>query len=353
VTRMQPVRIGLVGYGKGGRFFHAPLITAAAGCELAGVVTRSAGRRSDLERDHPGTPAYDDLAQLASAGADAVVISTPADTHVPLALEVISLGLPVVCDKPFALDSATARQALGEAGRAGVPLTVYQNRRYDADFLTVRAVIGSGELGQVTRFESRMEQFTPAGGIPASGGGMLLDFGAHIADQALLLFGPVASVYAELDDAGGRPGRFFVALRHAGGVVSHLVGDWLLHGAPGPRFRVFGTTGSYDVEAFDGQADELMAGGSPAASGDAWGVVPRDRWGRLHTGHTTRRWPSERGDWTEFYTSFARAVRGRSAMPVDPWDAVAGLEALEAAQHSAVTGQVITLNPGLEDHPFA
>jgi predicted dehydrogenase len=339
LTGVRPVRIGLVGYGKGGRFFHAPLIAAAAGCELAGVVTRSAERRGDLERDHPGTPAHDDLAQLASAGADAVVISTPADTHVPLALQAISLGLPVVCDKPFALQAAAARQALEQAERAGVPLTVYQNRRYDADFLTVRAVLGSGELGQVTRFESRMEQYAPAGGIPASGGGILLDLGAHLADQALLLFGPVMSVYAELDG----PGRFFIAMRHAGGVVSHLVGDLLLHGVPGPRFRVFGSTGRYDVGAFDGQADELMAGGSPAASGGAWGVVPRERWGRLHTGHTTRPWPSERGDWTEFYASFARAVRGLGAMPVDPWDAVAGLEVLEAAQHSAVTGQVVTL----------
>jgi predicted dehydrogenase len=268
---VERVRIGLVGYGRGGRFFHAPLIAAAAGCELEGVVARSAERRADLERDHPGTPAYDDLAQLAAAGVDAVAISTPADTHVPLVLEAVSLGLPVVCDKPFALSSAAARQALAAAERAGVLLTAYQNRRFDADLLTVRAVVDSGEVGRVTRFESRIEQFTPPGGIPSSGGGILLDLGAHVVDQALLLFGPASSVYAELVDAGGPPGRFFVAIRHAGGVVSHLTGDVTLHGAPGPRFRVFGTAGSYDVDAFDGQADELMAGGSPAASGDALG----------------------------------------------------------------------------------
>ena len=346
MTQVRPVRIGLVGYGKGGRFFHAPLIAGAAGCELAGVVTRSAERRDELARDFPGTPAYHDLGQLASAGVDAVVISTPADTHVPLAREAISLGLPVVCDKPFALASAAARQVLADAERAGVLLTVYQNRRFDADLLTVRAVIDSGDLGQVTRFESRIEQYTPPGGIASSGGGILLDLGAHIVDQALLLFGPVTSVYAELDDAGGRPGRFFIAARHAAGVVSHLAGDVILHGMPGPRFRVFGTIASYDVDAFDGQADELMAGGSPTASGDAWGVVPPERWGRLHAGHTTRPWPSERGDWTVFYTSFAHAVRGRGAVPVDPWDAVAGLEVLEAAQRSAATGQVVTLGPG-------
>ena len=337
------MRIGLVGYGKGGRFFHAPLIAGAPGCELAAVVTRSAPRRHELQRDHPGVPACDDLAQLASAGVDAVTISTPADTHVPLTLEAVSLGLPVVCDKPFALQSAAARPVVEAAERAGVPLTIYQNRRWDADLLTIRAVIGSGELGRVARFESRIEQYAPPGGIPSSGGGILFDLGAHLIDQALLLFGAVRSVYAELDDAGGVPGRFFIAARHAQGVVSHLAGDLLLQGTPGPRFRVFGTTASYDVGTFDGQADELMAGGSPAASGRAWGVVPREHWGRLHTGTTTRPWPSERGDWTAFYASFALAVRGQGPLPVDPWDAVAGLEVLEAAQRSAATGQVVNV----------
>ena len=339
----RPVRIGLVGYSKGGRYFHAPLIAGAAGCELAGVVTRSAERRTDLEHDHPGTPAYDDLAEMAGA-VDAVAISTPADTHVQLVLQAVSLGLPVLCDKPFAPDSATAREAVDAAESAGVPLTVYQNRRYDADVLTVRAVIDSGELGRVTRLESRMEQHTPPGGIPASGGGVLLDLGAHAVDQALQLFGPAASVYAELDDAGGVPGRFFVALRHVDGVVSHLIGDMTLHGAPGPRFRVFGTHGGYDVHTFDGQADALLAGGSPSASGDAWGVVPHERWGRLHSDRSTRRWPSERGDWTLLYTAFADAVRGRGDVPVDPRDAVAALVVLEAAQRSAEMGQVVTLD---------
>jgi predicted dehydrogenase len=232
------------------------------------------------------------------------------------------------------------------AQRAGVLLTVYQNRRFDADFRTVRKLIDSGELGRITRFESRMEQYTPPGGVPSSGGGILLDLGTHLVDQALLLFGPVRSVYAELDDAGGRPGRFFLALRHADDAVSHLVGDMILRGAPGLRFRVFGSVGSYDVDAFDGQADALLAGGSPAASSGAWGTVPQEHWGRLHLGHTSRPWPSERGDWRVFYTAFAEAVRAGGAVPVDPRDAVAGLDVLAAAQHSATTGQVVELDAG-------
>src|SRR5436305_759789 len=122
-------RIGLAGYGFGGRIFHAPLIAAAPGVELAGVVTRSPERRAELARDHPGTPACDSLADLAAAGADAVAISTPVATHVPLVLEAVELGLAVMCDKPFALDAAQARQAVAHTEAAGVVLSVYQNRR--------------------------------------------------------------------------------------------------------------------------------------------------------------------------------------------------------------------------------
>src|SRR3954452_10669695 len=134
---MTPTRIGLAGYGFGGRIFHAPLIAAADGAELAGVVTRSPERRAEVAADHPGVPVFDSLAALREAGADAVAISTPAQTHVPLLLEAVSLGLAVVCDKPFAMDAEQARRAVEAAEEAGVVLSVYQNRRWDSDFLTV------------------------------------------------------------------------------------------------------------------------------------------------------------------------------------------------------------------------
>src|SRR3954470_9620003 len=138
---MTPTRIGLAGYGFGGRIFHAPLIAAADGAELAGVVTRSPERRAEVAADHPGVPVFDSLAALREAGADAVAISTPAQTHIPLLLEAVklrlagggSLGRAGVADRPFALDAGRARRA-GEAGEAaGVALSVYQNRRWDSD----------------------------------------------------------------------------------------------------------------------------------------------------------------------------------------------------------------------------
>jgi len=343
----EAVRIGLIGYGRGGRYFHAPLITAG-GCLLAGVVTRSPERRAELARDYPGTPAYDTLTELADAGVDALVVSTPVDTHVPLVRQAIQRRLPVVSDKPFTLDAATARDTVAEAERAGVLLSVYQNRRWDADFLTVRHLVSQGRLGDVVRFESRMEQYPPESGFSRTGGGVLRDFGSHLVDQALQLLGPVRSAYAEVNvraDLDGFDDQFFVSLRHRGGVTSHLWGTWVLHGAPGPRFRVIGTTATYAVDPDDRQADLLLAGRSPATEGDAWAVTPEAKWGRLYRdgqgeGEPV---PTERGCWESFYAAFAAAVRGEAGVPVDPWDAVAGLTVLDAARASSRRGQVITL----------
>jgi predicted dehydrogenase len=305
------VRIGLIGYGFGGRRFHAPFIASAPGCALAGVVTRSLERRAELARDHPGVPAYDSLAEVAAAGVDAVVISTPAATHTALTLEAIELGLPVVCDKPFALDAAAALEAVQAAERAGVVLSVYQNRRWDSDFLTVRRLLEAGALGAVSRFESRFEVFRPVEGAPPAGGGTLRDFGSHLFDQALLLFGPVRSVYAEWsvrEDRGGLDDGFFAALRHSCGVVSHLTGSWA-QGAPGPRFRVSGSAGAYVVARGDSQGEAVVAGRTPA--GDAWGVEPQERWGELPSGDAGEPVPSERGRWDAYYPRSPRRCAAR------------------------------------------
>jgi predicted dehydrogenase len=342
---VSPVPVGLVGYGFGGRRFHAPLIASAAGCELAGVVTRSPERRAAVARDHPGTPAFDSLAALRAAGAEAVAISTPVATHMDLAREALTLGFAVVCDKPFAPDAAAARETVELAERVGRPLSVYQNRRWDSDFLTLRRLLADDALGPVSRFESRFQRFAPASGPGRAGGGLRLDFGAHLVDQALVLFGPADRVYAELHVRAdsGLDDDVFIALRHRSGVLSHLAGSWV-QGAPGPRFRVTGSTGTYIVDGpMDGQEALLKADRSPATEGDRWGVEAEDRWGRIQRGDVTERVPSERGRWDTYYPAFAAAVRGDGPVPVDPWDAVASLTVLDAALASAENGQVVAL----------
>jgi predicted dehydrogenase len=342
-----PVRIGLAGYGLGGRYFHAPLIASAANCEFVGVITTSPERRREVAEDL-GLPAFGDLAGLAGAGAEAVAISTPAATHVTLTQQALRLGLAVVCDKPFALDAESARATVELAEQLSVPLTVYQNRRWDSDFLTLRELLRQGRLGTLTTFESRFERFRPQSGPGAAGGGTLLDFGSHLADQALVLAGPVRGVYAEMHyraDPDGLDDDVFVALTHEGGVHSHLWGSYR-QGAPGPRFRAAGTEGAYLIQDVDGQEARLRSGESPASvasAGGEWGAEPPERWGRLMRGDAGEPVPSEHGAWNVFYPAFADAVRGAGPMPVNPWDAVATATVLDAARTSARTAAVVTL----------
>jgi predicted dehydrogenase len=228
------------------------------------------------------------------------------------------------------------------------PLTVYQNRRWDSDFRTVRKALADGLIGDAVRFESRFERFAPDPGPPAAGGGTLLDFGSHLVDQALVLFGAVRSVYAEMhtrNESMGLDDDVFIALTHASGVHSHLWGSWR-QSAPGPRFRVTGTAASYIVvPSMDGQEDVLVAGHSPADHPD-WGTEPEERWGQVHRGGQRETLMSERGAWDRFYPEFATAVRGVGPMPVDPWDAVSTAEVLDAARTAAVSARVVSIEQG-------
>lgn len=340
---MDPVKIGLVGYGFGGRYFHAPLIASAPECEFVGVVTTSAERRGLVAEEHPGVGLFDSLEALAAAGAEAVSISTPADTHSDLTDEAIGLGLSVVCDKPFALDPAAARRSVELAAARGVTLSPYQNRRWDSDFLTVCALVDDGTLGEVSRFESRFERYAPENGPGASGGGTLLDFGAHLVDQALVLLGPVESVYSEsrtretgLDD------DVFVALSHTSGGVSHLWGSWSQY-ASGPRFRVTGSEASLIVTTGDTQEAALIAGVSPSTS-PTWGAEIASDLDRVFTVKGSVAVTLKPGAWDTYYPTFARAVRGEGPPPVEAADAVATADVLEAARISAATHE--TVRPG-------
>ncbi|KJH86630.1 oxidoreductase [Pseudomonas fluorescens] len=340
------MRIGLVGYGKGGRFFHAPLISSLSGATFVGVVTRSPERRQQLASDYPHVQAFDSLEQLVAAGVDAVVVSTPLEARAAVVMQAIEHGVAVVSDKPFALDAGQAEAMVLAAERRNVPLSVYQNRRWDSDFLTVRKLLSSGALGQVIRFESSVERYSPTSVGKGSGGGFLRDLGSHLVDQALQLFGPVIRVYAELDYR--QPGQvfdngFFMSLAHANGVISHLSGNCLQNAAR-PRFRVSGSEGCYTVEGLDGQEALALAGLSPASEGERWGAEEHRRWGWFEHGAERERVASERGCWLMFYQRLQAALRGDGPLPVAARDALATTRILDAARQSAEQGEVVCLS---------
>jgi predicted dehydrogenase len=344
------IRVGLVGYGLAGSAFHAPLISTTPGMTLAMVVTSNAERARQAREAHPDVAVFDSAERLweRAAELDLVVVASPNRTHVPLALAALSAGLAVVVDKPLAATSADARRLVDEARSRGLLLSVFQNRRWDGDFLTLRRLLAEGALGDVHRFESRFERWRPAPkpgwrerGDPTEAGGVLFDLGSHLIDQALVLFGPVTRVYAEIDRR--RPDvevddDAFVALTHASGVRSHL---WtsLVAAEQNGRFRVLGSRGGFVKSGLDVQEAELRGGGRPGSSG--WGREPPDRWGHLGAGDEWHPVPTERGDYPAFYAGIAAALRDGTPPPVDPADAVTVLEIIEAARRSAEGGGVI------------
>ena len=219
--RPAPIKLGVVGYGVGGRYFHTPFIEAAEGVELAGVVTRSPVRRSEVEQDWPGVPVFDSLGALLDSGVDAVTITTPPDTRRELVLEALSGGVHVVADKPFAPTADVGRELAAAAESSGLLLSVFHNRRWDADIRTLAAVIDSGRLGELWRVHSRFDLDDPETLEAGPGGGLLRDLGSHVVDQMVWLLGDVRSVNAHLDWLDLPEGRtdagFTIEMEHAVG----------------------------------------------------------------------------------------------------------------------------------------
>jgi predicted dehydrogenase len=349
----QPLRVAIIGYGMGGAVFHAPLVAATPGLAVAYVVT-GAEQRAAHARDHysgvtvVGTA--DELWQRAG-DIDLVVITSPNRAHAPQALAAIGAGLPVVVDKPFAVDAEQAQSVLDTARAAGVGLTVFQNRRWDGDFLTLRRLLAEGALGDITRYESRFERWRPVpkGGWRELGGdddaaGLLYDLGAHLIDQALQLFGPVAAVYCEaVQRRGGvrSDDDTFVALTHVNGVSSHL---WVSAVASdlAPRLRVLGTRAAYVKYGLDVQEAALVDGRRPDLEPD-WGVEEKSKWGVVGTPDDVSPVPTEAGCYQHFYAAVAAALRGEGDMPVDPRDSIDGLRIIAAARRSHREGIVVHL----------
>lgn len=338
---MTDLRVAVIGYGLAGESFHAPLIAASPGLRVAAIVTSDPERSAAARSRYPGAtvlPSAPEVWAMADE-LDLAVVGTPNRTHVALATAALDAGLPVVVDKPLAPSADEARALIDVARRRGRLLTVFQNRRWDADFLTLRRLLDAGELGTVYRFESRFERWRPVpkpgwrqDPDPDAAGGLLYDLGSHLIDQALVLFGPVRHVHAELDQrrSGSRvDDDAFVALTHENGVRSHL---WMntIAARPGPRMRVLGSRGTWTKWGLDVQEEQLRAG--TAAEEDGFGVEPESRWGVFHDGETSRPVRSERGSYTTFYQDLRRAIVEEGVPPVDPTDAVATLEIIEAAQ---------------------
>ncbi|HIW90869.1 MAG TPA: Gfo/Idh/MocA family oxidoreductase [Candidatus Corynebacterium avicola] len=339
MTSPAPIRAAILGFGLSGRYFHAPFLAADPSFDVTAVVTSNPERQDAARELFPDVRLLDSVEEVWSAeDVDLVVIGTPSSAHEAHAEAALDAGKHVVVDKPFAVTSETGRALIEKAQSKGLMLTVFQNRRWDGDFLTLRKLLDSGELGEIRRFESRFEKWRPQAdqswktdSTHEQGGGILFDLGSHLIDQALQLFGPVADVYSEVEtrrEFVQAEDDVFLALRHESGVLSHL---WMSAVAPGPapRFRLLGSQGGYECPGIDGQEAALRGGASPTEEG--FGTTPEAEWGQIYTGEKGQAYPTEDGDYADYYRKVAQAIRGEGDAPVDPADSVAALEIIERA----------------------
>lgn len=339
---MGEIGVGLIGYGLGGRAFHAPYAAVTPGMTLRAVVSRDPAK---VHADLPGMTGVPDVAALlAEPGIDLVVVSSPDQLHAEHALAAIRAGKHVLVDKPFATTLADARTVAAAGEAAGVVVTAFQNRRWDADFLTLKGLIEAGTLGEIVQFESHFDRWRP---VPADvwkearPGGAWLDLGPHLGDQVLQLFGRPLAITADiatLRDGAPAPDYFHATLRYPGRRVllhsSKLVAD------NGLRFAVHGTQGSWIKHGVDVQEAATVAGKTPG--GEGWGADPIP--GMLtRAGEAPVAVPNATGDYRLFWQALAAAVRGEGANPVPATDAIAVMELLDAGLRSSAERREIEL----------
>jgi len=340
---LEYIHAGLIGYGYAGQTLHAPLLNSIAGIRLKSIVSRDGAK---VKNDWPSVEhvATSELL-LADPSIDLVVIATPNDTHYPLAKAALLAGKHVVLDKPFTLDSREARELIALAQEHDLQLSVFHNRRWDADFLTLQQLIRSGSLGDILHLESHFDRFRPEvrdrwreQAVPGSG--LWYDLGAHLLDQTVQLFGAPETLW--LDMAQQRPGAKTDDFFHA--VLQYGPRRVILHAstqvaAQGPRFTVHGSLGSYHKFGLDVQEEQLKAGRSPLDSG--FGCDPRP--GLLSTptsqGQRQQSIVNQTGDYRAFYQQMCDAIQRGTPVPVDPESVVTVMELIELGLRSNREGR--------------
>jgi predicted dehydrogenase len=336
-----PIRVGLIGFGFVSKTFHIPLLRATGGYVITAV---SSSRPTDVSNVLPDADVVSDPRLLAThPDVDLVVIASPNETHAPLAELAMRAGRNVVVDKPFTLTVEEARHLTAVAKENDVLLSVFQNRRWDSDFLTVQDAIRRDLLGRIVLFESRIDRFRPEvrdrwREVPGPGAGLLYDLGPHLIDQTLLLFGIPDSVQATLakQRRGARTDDFFQLVLRYGEMVAGLGAGSLVSGGSA-RFSVHGERASVVKENPDIQEDQLRAGVLP--SSPDWGLDSDDA--VLYEGSIgeTRKLRAARGDQRGYYVALREALLGRAPNPVPPEQGATVMAIIEAAFRSDAEGR--------------
>jgi scyllo-inositol 2-dehydrogenase (NADP+) len=360
------IKAGLIGFGFGGRIFHAPFVRATPGLELAAIVQR---RGDTAAAEYPPSTGVRILRSVEELLSDSqlrlIIVCTPNTSHFEVAKQCLLAGKDVVVDKPLTATAAQAQELVDLAAARKLQLFAFHNRRWDGDFLTVKQVLAAGELGRLVTFEGRWDRYRPVPRentwkeLADDGTGMLLDLGPHVVDQALALFGRPSTVTGEVttnrdnsivDDA------FFITLQYNEGPYRGLrarLSATFVAADASPRFLLHGTHGSFRKYGLDAQEAALIGGTRPPVSTEAnpplWFANPESEWGTLTTAADNREpiqlskrtIPTLPGDYREFYASVRDALLGKENHAVTGQDGLRTLRILEMARQSSNTGRTL------------
>lgn len=341
------LRVGIVGYGFASKTFHAPLITAVPGLALTAV---SSSDPAKVLADWPEVSVEPSPEALfARPDIDLVVIPTPNTTHAPLAQAALAAGKHVVVDKPFTITLAEAESLNRLAREQNRLLSVFHNRRWDADFLTLKKVIESGELGEIQHFESHFDRYRPEvrsrwreQALPGSG--LWYDLGSHLLDQVLQLFGLPETIWLDtaIQRKGAQADDWFHALLRYGQTRVILHGSALVPEL-GPRFAVHGERGSFIKFGLDPQEDSLKAGNFPPATN--WGEDPlKSRLTVWKNGEALHRDQAcEPGNYPAYYAGVRDAISGKGQNPVPAEEAIRVMRLIELGLASSLERRELTV----------
>jgi scyllo-inositol 2-dehydrogenase (NADP+) len=342
------IDVGLIGFGLAGRFFHAPVISAVPGLRLAAILQRTGGEAALLYPNARVVRSMDELHSMEQIRL--IVIATPNDTHAPLAQLCLEAGRDVVVDKPFATTLHEAEALVKFAAERKRLLTVYHNRRWDADFHAIHKLVSEGALGRMVLFETNYDRFRPNLKQNAwrertgPGTGIFFDIGPHLIDQSLQLFGVPEALHADLRierDSGVVDDSFDVVMYYPRGLRAVLRSS-IMAVVSRPRFILNGTRGSFRKELIDPLESTLRRGEVPG--GESWNIEPEENWGVATFGQgeqlVRQRIPSQ-GDWRTFYAGVRDAILGLAPPPVSSQEMLDVMRALELARESSRLRQTL------------
>ncbi|CAH0536084.1 oxidoreductase [Vibrio marisflavi] len=343
------IKTAVIGYGFSAKTFHIPFITSLEEFELTAI---SSSKAEEVKSDWPQAMHYlsaDEL--LVNSDAELVIITAPNDVHFALAKKALENNKHVIIEKPFVTDVAQGQELIELANRNNLVLSVYHNRRWDGDFLTIKKMINGGKFGDVKHYESHFDRFRPAvrqrwREQAEIGGGILFDLGSHLIDQAITLFGIPKAVTAQCETMreGSNNVDYFHVILHYPNNLAILHAD-LFSAGPNKRFTVKGTQGSFEKYGLDPQEERLIAGAQPIEN--TWSEETPDQHGVFYTLDESEKVPSEHGGYQHYFVGMAQAIREGKDAPVKAEDALWNIKLIELAMQSSQSGQTVSVNPEL------